>query len=91
MGDCERQLTKVDAVRNILDLMIMSIEDPLTQRDAYVHLYGTGQACAMIALKRGHDGKYAELACIAGMLHDFSKYEKNDLSDDHGKHSAIRD
>ncbi|MCR5822945.1 MAG: HD domain-containing protein [Lachnospiraceae bacterium] len=90
MSDYERQYTRVDTVRNILDTMILGIEDPLRQRDAYVHLYGVGQACAMIALKRGHDGNYAELACIAGMLHDFVKYEVAQDVPAHAKKGALR-
>jgi HD superfamily phosphodiesterase len=90
MDAYEREYTRVDTVRGILDRMINGILDPGRQRNAYVHLYGTGQACALIALKRGHDGCYAELACIAGMLHDFSKYEIDENVPEHAKKSAIR-
>lgn len=53
-----------------------------------MHLYGVGQACALIALHRGHDRKYAELAEIAGMLHDYSKY-KDDEEENHGERSSV--
>jgi hypothetical protein len=90
MEDFEREFTRVDTVRAILDKMIFGIEDPFEQRNAFVHLYGTGQACALIAFKRGHDGIYAELACIAGMLHDFSKFEIPGDVPEHAKKSAVR-
>ncbi len=90
MGNDDRVYTRVDTVRAIVDKMILNIEDPLIQRNAYVHLYGVGQACALIALKRGHDDKYAELACIAGMLHDYSKYEIDMDVPEHAKKGAVR-
>ncbi len=90
MGDFERQYTRVDTVRDILDKLIQAIPDPDRQRDAYVHLYGVGQACALIALKRGHDGEYAELACIAGMLHDTAKFEISQDVPEHAKKGALR-
>lgn len=70
----ERELTRVDNVRDYVDEMLNNSEDIKRRRNGFVHLYGVGQACALIALHRGHDRKYAELAQIAGMLHDFSKY-----------------
>ncbi len=73
----ERQYTRVDKVRVILDDMLKSLEDKETARNGYVHLYGVGQASVMIALKRGQSREIAELAMIAGMLHDWSKYERN--------------
>ncbi len=90
MADYERQLTRVDIVRKDLDKLIMGFDDPEVQREAYVHLYGVGQACALIAFKRGHDGEFAELACIAGMLHDIAKYENGINPTDHAKRSALR-
>ena len=90
MADSERRFTRVDTVRDIVDKMILGIDDPVRQRNAYVHLYGVGQACSLIALKRGHDEKFAELACIAGMLHDFSKFEMGEDIPNHAKKSAVR-
>lgn len=54
--------------------MLNNSEDIKRRRNGFVHLYGAGQACALIALHTGHDRKYAELAQIAGMLHAYSKY-----------------
>lgn len=70
----ERQYTRLDSVRNILDGIINSIENPEDRRGAYVHLYGTGLMASVLALKRGFDRETAELAEIAGMLHDLLCY-----------------
>ena len=84
----ERQYTKIDYVRNLLDEMLKNCEDMETARNGFVHLYGVGQACALIALHRGHDRKYAELAEVAGMLHDYSTY-KEDVRDNHAEKSSL--
>ena len=74
----DRQYTKVDIVRSILDEEIKKIKDEEQKRCAYVHLYGVGQAAAFLAMKRGFGREFAELAEIAGMLHDYDKYIYND-------------
>ena len=51
----------------------------------FIHLYGVAQACALIALKRGED---AELATMAGMLHDFYTYKFRDFTD-HAARGAL--
>lgn len=84
----ERQYTRIDYVRNLLDEMLKNCEDKETARNGFVHLYGVGQACAMIALHRGHDRKYAELAEVAGMLHDYSTY-KEGVRDNHAEKSSV--
>lgn len=83
----DRQYTRVDTIRNYLDDMLNGLEDKETARNGFVHLYGVGQAGAMIALKRGHSRAVAELAVIAGMLHDWCKYER-DIDNDHAHISA---
>lgn len=82
-----RQFTRVDKVRDILDARLYTIEDEFLKRNAYVHLYGVAQAAAMLALKRGMGRQVAELAEIAGMLHDYTKYLAED-TDDHAERSA---
>lgn len=83
----ERQYTRIDTVRQILDEKLNAIEDEENRRCAYVHLYGVGQAAAMLALKRGMGRKVAELAEIAGMLHDYTSYLVEE-SEDHAHKSA---
>lgn len=84
----ERQYTRIDYVRKHLDEMLKNCEDKERSRNGYVHLYGVGQAGALIALHRGHDRKYAELAEIAGMLHDYAKY-KDAIEENHAEKSAV--
>ncbi len=84
----EREYTRIDYVRQHLDAMLKNHEDKEASRNGYVHLYGVGQACALIALFRGHDRPYAELAEIAGMLHDYSKYQDG-IEENHAEKSSI--
>ena len=70
----ERQYTRIDLVRKTLDDDLKQIKDEEIKRCAYVHLYGVGQAAAFLSLKRGYDRNTAELAEVAGMLHDYAKY-----------------
>ena len=70
----ERKYTRLDEVRNVMDSLIKKIEDEEVKRCAYVHLYGVGIMASLLALKRGYSREVAELAEIAGMLHDLLKY-----------------
>ena len=58
----ERQYTRLDEARNIIDPIIKGIADEGSKRGAYVHLYGVGLLASLIALKRGHSREEAELA-----------------------------
>ena len=66
----ERQYTRLDEARNLIDPIIYGIQNERDKRDAYVHLYGAGLMASLLALKRGHSREEAELCEIAGMLHD---------------------
>lgn len=83
----DRQYTRLDSVRFVLDTAIKAIPDEEKKRCAYVHLYGTGQAAAFLTLKRGGSRQIAELAEIAGMLHDYAKYIEGG-KEDHAERSA---
>lgn len=83
----DRQYTRLDAVREMIDQIISSIPDEETKRCAYVHLYGVGLMAALLALKRGNDRRTAELAEIAGMLHDIVSYA--DPSADRADHAHL--
>ena len=83
----ERQYTRIDFVRKLLDDDIKLIQDEEIKRCAYVHLYGVGQAAAFLAMKRGYDKNTAELADVAGMLHDYAKYIYNE-EENHAEKSA---
>ena len=81
----ERQYTRLDDVRNVIDSLIKNIEDEEVKRSAYVHLYGVGLIASLLALKRGYSREIAELAEIAGMLHDLLTYV--DESKDNYEHA----
>ena len=74
-----RVYTRLDMVRQRVDEMLLAIDDDNYRRAGYVHMYGSGFAAAIIALKRGHNTEYAELANIAGILHDYISYENREL------------
>jgi len=42
----------------------------------YIHMLGVSQACALIAVKRGEN---AELATMAGLLHDIASLRNHDI------------
>ncbi len=85
----ERQYTKLDEARNIIDPLIKEIRDEESKRGAYVHLYGVGLLASLIALKRGYTREIAELAEIAGMLHDLLTYiDRAEDTDDHAHKCA---
>ncbi len=51
----ERVYTRIDSIRRHLDDMLKACADKEVSRSGYVHLYGVGQACALLALRRGHE------------------------------------
>lgn len=63
-------MNRILQIRARMDDVIRSLPAG-EQRDACIHLYGVSQACALLALQRGVD---AELAAVAGMLHDIWSY-----------------
>ena len=67
-------------INNELDKM----QDSDKRAGAYAHLYGVSLAATMIAKKRGMD---AELASMAGMLHDMYAYQSGSY-DDHAHKGA---
>lgn len=80
----ERQYTRLDEARNAIDPIIKGIADEEARRGAFVHLYGVGLLASLLALKRGYSREIAELAEIAGMLHDLLTYvDRAEDTDDH--------
>jgi HD superfamily phosphodiesterase len=77
-------MDRLERVRQAVDEMLNRQTDSVERRCGYVHLYGVSATCALLALKRGLD---AQLAAVAGMLHDFSTYQRGDPTD-HDRHSA---
>lgn len=78
-------MNRVEKLRNYIDEILLNMIDNEERRCAYVHLYGVAQYAALLALKRGKD---AELATMAGMLHDIYTYAKMD-SKDHAHKGSI--
>jgi HD superfamily phosphodiesterase len=78
-------MNRVEILRQYIDNMLLNMSDVEERRCAYVHLYGVAQSCALIALKRGEN---AELATMAGMLHDIYSYAKMDTKD-HAHKGAV--
>ena len=85
----ERQYTRLDEARSIIDPLIKGIKDEESKRGAFVHLYGVGLMASLIALKRGCSREVAELAEITGMLHDLLTYiDRAEDTDDHAHKCA---
>ena len=85
----ERQYTRLDAARKLIDDIIKNINDEEDKRGAYVHLYGVGLMASLLALKRGYSREIAELAEVTGMLHDLLTYvDRAEDSDDHAHKCA---
>jgi len=76
---------RIKILRECIDNALPSMPDAFECRCAYVHLFGVAQACALIAMKRGQD---AELATMAGMLHDFYAFKHMD-PENHGPKGAV--
>ncbi len=76
----------MESLREIIDGVLDESENPEDRRSGFVHLYGVSAAAALLALRRGQD---AELAAVAGMLHDLATYETG-TSDDHATRGARR-
>jgi HD superfamily phosphodiesterase len=71
-------MNRTEKLREHIDKVLLDMIDTEDRRCAYLHLYSVSMLAAMIAMKRGEN---AELATIAGMLHDFYTYAKTDMKD----------
>lgn len=71
-------MDRIEKVREKIDSILLRSLGEGGCKDAYVHLYGVAQACALIALRRGEN---VELAVIAGMLHDIYSYAALDTQE----------
>ncbi len=79
-------MNRIEVLRQYIDGILLNMTDVEERRCAYLHLYGVAQSCALIALKRGEN---AELATMAGMLHDIYSYAKMDTKDHAHKGSIL--
>lgn len=78
-------MNRIEVLRKYIDEILLNMVNVEERRCAYLHLYGVAQFCSLIALKRGEN---AELAVMAGMLHDIYSYAKMDTKD-HAHKGAI--
>lgn len=79
-------MNRIEKVREYVDSVLLQMSDTTERRCGYIHLYGVSQACTLIALKRNEN---AELATIAGMLHDIYTYSTMDSKDHAHKGAAM--
>lgn len=77
-------MNRLEMLYQRVDAILRTVEDEAWQRKFFVHLYGVAESAALLAKKRGLD---AELAIIAGMLHDISAVTSGNY-DDHCNLSA---
>jgi len=76
---------RIELLRAYINKIIKEIPDKEYQRGAYSHLYSVSQFAALIAVKRGEN---AELATMAGLLHDLYTF-KHMNSEKHAKRGAL--
>lgn len=79
-------MNRIEILRKYIDEIILNMTDVEERRCAYMHLYGVAQSCTLIALKRKEN---AELATMAGMLHDIYSYAKMDTKEHAHKGSIL--
>jgi HD superfamily phosphodiesterase len=79
-------VNRIEKIREYVDNVLLTMTDTTERRCGYLHLYGVSQACVLIALKRNEN---AELAAIAGMLHDIYSYAAMDTKEHSHKGSVM--
>ena len=78
-------MDRLKLVREQVDGVLSALPEE-EKRTGYIHLYGVSQACAFLAIKRGED---AELAAVAGVLHDLYVYKTGSRADHAHKGAAF--
>ena len=77
---------RIEILRRYIEDMYFDSKVEMKLRFCFIdHMSGVSQLCAMIALKRGED---AELATMAGLLHDIYTFAYLD-SEKHAKKGAV--
>ena len=79
-------MDRLEYIRSKTDRILDTMQDDVSCKLAYVHLYGVSQMAALLAKKRKLN---VELCCIAAMLHDISQYETG-IHANHAYASSIR-
>lgn len=78
-------MDRLEMIRLKVDQMIQALADENDRKFAYIHLYGTSQFAALLAIKRRAD---VTIAAVAAMLHDIASYTYNVGEATHAKKSA---
>ena len=77
-------MSRIKELQKQVHRILEKTEDDDKRAKAVAHLHGVALAAAMLAKKRGED---AELATMAGLLHDLYAYKSNSY-DDHARLGA---
>ena len=77
-------MSRIRELQKQVHRVLEKIEDPDKRARAVAHLHGVALAAAVLAKRRGED---AELATMAGLLHDLYAY-KSGSYDDHARLGA---
>ena len=78
-------MDKLQSIRVVVNSVLEQQPDPETRHWGFVHLYGVSATCVLLAFSRGLD---AQLAAVAGMLHDIWTHKTGDPTD-HARFSAL--
>ena len=79
-------MSRIKDLQKQVHKILKGIEENQKRANAVAHLHGVSLAAVMIAKKRGED---AELAAMAGLLHDIYAYESGSY-EDHAHRGAER-
>ncbi len=77
-------MSRIKDLQKQVHRALEKVEDDNRRASAVAHLHGVALAAVMIAKKRGED---AELAAMAGLLHDLYAYRSGSY-DDHARRGA---
>lgn len=78
----------MNQLQTIKDILYKDLENKCfgyKKKNGYDHLFGVSPLCGLLAIKRNLD---VEIACIIGLLHDYSTYITG-TSFDHAYRSAM--
>lgn len=78
-------MDRLEMIRMKVDRIIQALANESDRKFAYIHLYGTSQFAALLAIKRGAD---VTVAAVAAMLHDIASYTDNVSEARHAQKSA---
>ena len=68
-------MDRITVVEKIVNDMLLAIEDQNIKTKGFSHIFGVAKLSVLLAIKRNED---QELACIAGLLHDYYAYKALD-------------